>query len=169
MDATEFKQLFLPCSRKMFSVAWRLTGNDLAAEDLVQDTFLRLWTKRDELEHVVSHEAYCITTLKHVFYDQQRKAHLGEVDSPPDELQVAAADDVGQQVEQRDVAAAVFRLIAQLPEPQRTIIQMRDVDDMAYEDIAAATGFSQVNVRVQLSRARKRIREQLGKWRMNND
>ena len=107
MDATEFKKLFLPCSRKMFSVAWRLTGNDLAAEDLVQDTFLKLWTKRDELKHVVSHEAYCITTLKHVFYDQQRKAHLGEVDPPPDQLQVAATDDVQQQVEERDVAAAM--------------------------------------------------------------
>lgn len=169
MDATEFKKLFLPCSRKMFSVAWRLTGNDLAAEDLVQDTFLKLWTKRDELKHVVSHEAYCITTLKHVFYDQQRKAHLGEVDPPPDQLQVAATDDVQQQVEERDVAATVFRLIAQLPEPQRTIIQMRDVDDMDYDDIATTLGLSQVNVRVLLSRARKRIREQLGKWRMDND
>ena len=153
----------------MFSVAWRLTGNDLAAEDLVQDTFLKLWTKRDELKHVVSHEAYCITTLKHVFYDQQRKAHLGEVDPPPDQLQVAATDDVQQQVEERDVAATVFRLIAQLPEPQRTIIQMRDVDDLDYDDIATTLGLSQVNVRVLLSRARKRIREQLGKWRMDND
>ena len=56
----------------------------------------------------------------------------------------------------------MFRLIERLPEPQRTIIQMRDVDDMAYEDIATVTGLSQVNIRVLLSRARKRIRMELG-------
>ena len=157
MDQAEFKRLFLPCSRKMFSVAWRLTGNDLSAEDLVQDTFLRLWNKRGELDHVLNAEAYSITALKHVFYDQQRKAHLSEADPPPDELNMAADDDVGRDVENRDVAAAVFRLIERLPEPQRTIIQMRDVDDMA-----TVTGLSQVNIRVLLSRARKRIRMELG-------
>lgn len=163
MDATEFKRLFLPCSRKMMTVAWRLTGNDLSAEDLVQDTFMRLWSKRDELEHVVNAEAYCITTLKHVFYDQQRKAHLGEVDPPPDELNVAADDDVGREVENRDAAETVMRLITRLPAQQRCIIQMRDIDDMSYEEISAATGLSQVNVRVLLSRARRQVREKLRK------
>lgn len=80
MQASEFKQLFLPCHRKLFSVAYRLMSNAQAAEDMVQETFLKLWMQRDKMEKVDNPEAYSITVLRRIFYDKMRAGHLQEVD-----------------------------------------------------------------------------------------
>ena len=57
MDAAEFKQQFLPYHRKLYRVAFRLTGNPQDAEDMVQEAYLKLWNKRDELADVLNTEA----------------------------------------------------------------------------------------------------------------
>ena len=59
MDTAEFKQQFLPYHRKLYRVAFRLTGNPQDAEDMVQEAYLKLWNKRDELAGVLNTEAYC--------------------------------------------------------------------------------------------------------------
>lgn len=61
MDTAEFKQQFLPYHRKLYRVAFRLTGNPQDAEDMVQEAYLKLWNKRDELADVLNTEAYCVT------------------------------------------------------------------------------------------------------------
>lgn len=69
MEASQFKSLFLPCHHKLYAVAWRLTGNSQAAEDLVQETYLRLWTKRHQIADIENAEAYSISVLRRQFYD----------------------------------------------------------------------------------------------------
>lgn len=64
MDAASFKQQFLPCHAKLYRVAFRLMGNVQDAEDMVQEAYLKLWKKRDELPEVASIEAYCVTLIK---------------------------------------------------------------------------------------------------------
>ena len=64
MDAAEFKQQFLPYHRKLYRTAFRLTENPQEAEDMVQEAYLKLWKKRDELPEVASIEAYCVTLIK---------------------------------------------------------------------------------------------------------
>lgn len=64
MDTAEFKQQFLPYHRKLYRVAFRLTGNPQEAEDMVQEAYLKLWNKRDELASVLNTEAYCVTLVK---------------------------------------------------------------------------------------------------------
>ena len=64
MDTAEFKQQFLPYHRKLYRVAFRLTGNPQDAEDMVQEAYLKLWNKRDELADVLNTEAYCVTLNK---------------------------------------------------------------------------------------------------------
>lgn len=87
MQATEFKQLFLPCHRRLFSVAYRLAGNVQTAEDMVQETFLRLWTQRDKIGNPDNPEAYSVTVLRRLFYDRMRTARLPEVDKDVGVLQ----------------------------------------------------------------------------------
>lgn len=57
MDTAEFKQQFLPYHRKLYRVAFRLTGNPQDAEDMVQEAYLKLWNKRDELADVLNNRS----------------------------------------------------------------------------------------------------------------
>ena len=161
MDATDFKRKFLPYHRKLYRVAFQLTGNAQDAEDMVQEAYLKLWKRRDELPpDIGSIEAYCVTLTKNLCYDALRLSHIEEDDRPPEELPIAEHSDVMHEVERRDEANQVMRLIGGLPDQQRQVILMRDVDDRPFEEIEQETGLSAVNIRVLLSRARKKIREQ---------
>ena len=159
MEASEFKRLFLPCSNKLYLVAWRLTHNRQEAEDLVQETMLKLWTQRNKLHELKNSEAFSVRTLHNIFIDQNRKKHLAETDSPPEEMTLKANEcDASEMMQQKETGVIVTRLIAKLPKQQRDIITLKDIDDFSYEEIAQQTGLSMINIRVHLSRARKQIR-----------
>ena len=161
MDANDFKRKFLPYHRKLYRAAFHLMGNTQDAEDMVQEAYLKLWKRRDELPTDIANlEAYCVTLVKHVCHDALRLAHLEEDGLPPEELPIIGNTNVAHEVELKDEARQVMTLIGQLPDQQRQIMQMRDVEDLAYEEIEKATGLTSVNIRVLLSRARKKIREQ---------
>ena len=169
MQASEFKQLFLPCHRKLFSVAYRLMGNAQAAEDMVQETFLKLWMQRDKIERVDNPEAYSITVLRRLFYDRMRTGHLQEVDKDVGSLQVISSQNISRQLEVADEYQRVRQLISHLPEPQGRIMLMRDVEDRSFEEISIETGLTEVNIRSILSRARKKIREQIKTMKYDKD
>ena len=163
MDASVFKQTFLPHSRHMYAIAWQLTANTQAAEDLVQEAFLKLWMKRNSLSKVTNTEAFCITIVRNIFLDRYRKKGNKIVKPPPESLNIAADSNTLQQLEQQEDATRVMDLITLLPEQQRLVITLRDIEDRSYDEIEAQTGLQAVNIRVILSRARKQIREQFNK------
>lgn len=159
MTALEFKQRFLPHHRLLYRVAYRLTGNQQDAEDLVQDFYLKLWQRRDTLSAEAQNEAYLITMLRNLFRDQQRLKHIAtvsfddvEVNDPPDESQAS--------YETRDEAMQMTELIARLPQKQRTIMQMHLEQESPYDEISQATGLSPGNLRVIVSRAKQTLKEQ---------
>lgn len=169
MQASDFKQLFLPCHRKLFSVAYRLMSNAQAAEDMVQETFLKLWMQRDKMEKVDNPEAYSITVLRRIFYDKMRAGHLQEVDKDVGSLQVSSSQNISKQLEEADEYQRVRLLITHLPEPQARIMLMRDIEDHSFDEISIETGLTEVNIRSILSRARKKIREQVKAMRYDKD
>lgn len=169
MQVSDFKQLFLPCHRKLFSVAYRLMSNAQAAEDIVQETFLKLWMQRDKMEKVDNPEAYSITVLRRIFYDKMRVGHLQEVDKDVGSLQVSSSQNISKQLEEADEYQRVRLLITHLPEPQARIMLMRDIEDRSFEEISIETGLTEVNIRSILSRARKKIREQIKAMRYDKD
>lgn len=160
MDTAEFKQQFLPYHRKLYRVAFRLTGNPQEAEDMVQEAYLKLWNKRDELAGVLNTEAYCVTLVKNLCYDALRRSRPDEDGHAPEELNLPTDTNIAREVEQRDEVNQVRRLIGRLPEQQKRVILLRDVNDCSFEEIEQATGLNAINTRVLLSRARKKIREQ---------
>ena len=142
-------------------MAWRLSGNVQVAEDIVQEAFLKLWMKRDEIHIEGSVEAFCVTTVKNLFYDQQRKRRPMTADYSPEQLQIAHNESTDRTLEAKNETGIVMQLIDRLPKEQRQIMTMRDIEDMDYKEIVRQTGLTSVNVRVQLSRARKQIRQQM--------
>ena len=135
MDAAEFKQQFLPYHRKLYRTAFRLTENPQEAEDMVQEAYLKLWNKRDELAGVLNTEAYCVTLVKNLCYDALRRSRPDEDGHAPEELNLPTDTNIAREVEQRDEVNQVCRLIGRLPEQQKRVILLRDVNDCSFEEI----------------------------------
>ena len=160
MDAREFKQRFLPHHRVLYRVAYQLTGNAQDAEDLLQDLYLKLWQKRDDLPDEAMREAYLVTMIRRLFIDQRRLKHLDasaelkNEDGPPDER------SLDRQIDAKDEAQQMEGLINQLPERDSKIIQMHLVEDRSYEEIERDTGLSQGNIRIIVMRTKKKLKQQ---------
>ena len=163
MDAREFKQRFMPHYKLLYRVAYHLTGNAQDAQDLLQDMYLKLWQKRDELPDAAMKEAYLVTMIRRLFLDQRRLKHvntsaeLKEELSPPDEW------SLDHQIDTRDEARQMEGLIRQLSERDRKIIQMHLMEDRSYEEIERDTGLSQSNIRIIVMRTRQKLKQQFPK------
>ena len=84
MNASDFKQKFLPYHRKLYRSAFQILGNAQDAEDMVQEAYLKLWQKRNELPPDITNlEAYCVTLVKHLCYDNRRTSQLDEDERTP--------------------------------------------------------------------------------------
>ena len=160
MDAREFKQRFMPHYRLLYRVAYQLTGNAQDAEDLLQDLYLKLWQKRDDLPDEAMKEAYLATMIRNLFIDQRRLKHvdasaeLKNEDGPPDER------SLDRQIDARDEVRQMEGLISELSERDAKIIQMHLVDDCSYEEIERDTGLSQGNIRIIVMRTKKKLKQQ---------
>lgn len=164
MDAASFKKMFLPYHRKLYGVALRLLENEDDAEDLLQEAYLKLWDKRDALGAVDNPEAFCITLVRNMCFDLLRSGHYAwsrQRVELTDALPLAVPDHTIAS----DDAQVVQMLIDDLPPQQRQVVRLRDVQGYPYEEIENVTGLSAVNIRVILSRARKKIREEFFKLR----
>ena len=159
MPASLFKQLLLPLYPRLQRVALRMLGNVEDAEDMVQEVYMKLWGKREELPDVQNMEAYCVALTKNMCIDRLRLAEVDRVDVDDVPLSLAAADDVASQLESQDAVEQVKLIIETLPEKQQQVITLRDIRDCTFEEIEEQTGLTAVNVRALLSRARKTIRE----------
>ena len=159
MPASLFKQLLLPLYPRLQRVALRMLGNVEDAEDMVQEVYMKLWGKREELPDVQNMEAYCVALTKNMCIDRLRLADVDRVDVDDVPLSLAAADDVASQLERQDAVEQVKLIIETLPEKQQQVITLRDIRDCTFEEIEEQTGLTAVNVRALLSRARKTIRE----------
>jgi len=140
--------------------ALRLTRHRQDAEDIVQDAFTKLWELRHDTLADKNVEAYCTRIVHNLFIDRQRRQHLHISAQAADEFNLPDHHATGNKLEQQESENTVMRLIGELPEQQRQIITLRDVEGLTYEEIAQQTGLTEVNIRVLLSRARKTIREQ---------
>ena len=160
MDAREFKQRFMPHHRLLYRVAYQLTGNAQDAEDLLQDLYLKLWQKRDDLPDEAINDAYLATMMRNLFVDQRRLKHvdasaeLKNEDGPPDER------SLDRQIDARDEVRQMEGLISELSERDAKIIQMHLVDDCSYEEIERDTGLSQGNIRIIVMRTKKKLKQQ---------
>ncbi len=161
MTADEFKRIFLPCHPQLYRYAFRLTGSREEAEDIVQEAFMKIWNSRNRIGPIDNPTAFCMVALRNVFVDSVRR-NRPEVDpeARAEEVVAAPAADVGEQIESRNAVDMVVGLIDRLPANQRDVMKMKDIADLSFEEIEAATGLSPGNIRTILSRARKKIKEQ---------
>jgi RNA polymerase sigma-70 factor (ECF subfamily) len=152
----EFKKRFMPLQQILYREAYRMLCDRFEAEDAVQNLYMKLWEKKDELKHLVAPEAYCRTLLKNICIDRwrQMRARDGEEQIQPDEITAYTPPDT----ESKEAEECLQHFLAGLPQVQQKIIQMK-MNGCTFEEIEEATGLQQTNIRVIISRVRKRFRE----------
>ena len=161
MKTISFQTDILPLKNELFRLALRITQNRFEAEDVVQETMLKVWKGRSEWDKIDNIEAYCLTVCRNLSLDKMR--HMDnqvqniEQESEPADQSYSANPE--EQAVQHDRLQLVRQLISQLPEKQRTCMQLRDVEGKSYRDIATISGISEEQVKVNIFRARQTIRE----------
>ena len=160
MDAQEFKQRFMPHHRLLYRVAYRLTGNAQDAEDLLQDTYLKLWQKRIELKDEAATQAYLVPLMRNLFIDQRRRKRIDTSADIDKQAEPSDEQCLDRQIDSRDEASKMEGLIGQLPERDGKIMRMHLVEERSYEEIEQHTGLSQGNIRVIVMRARQKLKQQ---------
>jgi RNA polymerase sigma-70 factor (ECF subfamily) len=157
MNQNEFVLLINPFKDKLFRLAKRLLVSTEEAEDATQEVLVKLWNKNDSLSTYNSVEAMAMTMTKNYCLDQLKSKRASNLKIVHTNFTDREAS-LQQKLEDTDSLSWVEKAIYDLPEQQRLIIQMRDVEEYEFEEIAKILEMNETAVRVALSRARKTIR-----------
>lgn len=167
MIARDFKTNILPVSKKLLRFATHFLKDEDEAKDVVQDVFLKLWQKRDELEKIDNAEAFAMRMARNRCLDIIRANKTIPISAKTDRKIKEETVDVHNQVEFTESANQIKKLIDQLPGLQRTVMFLRDIEQLSYDEIAETTELQLNAIRVNLSRARKKVRDEFLK--LNED
>ena len=173
MKKISFRNDVLPLKNELFRLALRITLNRAEAEDVVQETMIKVWNRRDHWDEIDNIEAFCLTICRNISLDKMKKAEnqnpsleslrVGEWNSGTDGHDApdhSYSSNPEEQAMQRDRIALVRQLIDNLPEKQRSCMQLREFEGKSYKEIAQILGITEEQVKVNIFRARQQIKQQ---------
>ena len=161
MNQTDFIQTVMPFKDRLYRIAKRLLVSSEEAEDAVQEVYLKLWKGKQRIQEYKNPEAFAITMTKNYCLDRLKSKQASNLKIVHNNYQ--NSENIERKVEANDGVALVFKIMESLPEQQRIILQLRDVEQYEYAEIAKMLDSNETAIRVALSRARKAVREQLVK------
>jgi len=165
MKKISFRNDILPLKNELYRLALRITLNPAEAEDIVQETLIRVWNRRDKWDELESIEAFCLTICRNIALDKLKRAEnqnqslQNEHDTPDSSY----ASNPEEQALQRDRIQLLRRLIDSLPEKQRSCMQLRDFEGKSYKEIATILAISEEQVKVNIFRARQAVKQKFNK------
>ena len=159
MQEISFRDDILPLKDKLFRLALRITFDRAEAEDVVQDTMIRVWNKREEWTQFGSIEAYCLTVAKNLAIDRSQKKEAQNVELTPEMEEESEISGPYDQLINNERMSIIHRLINELPEKQRLIMQLRDIEGESYKEIAKILNLTEEQVKVNLFRARQKVKQ----------
>ena len=160
MNQKEFITLISPFKDKLYRVAKRLLIADDEAQDATQEVLLKLWTNKEKLKKYNNVAAYAMTMTKNFCLDRLKSKQASNVSIKPIH-NFRTSTDLEKQLVANDSVSIVTKIMETLPAQARLIVQLRDVEQYSFEEIAAMLDMKETAVRVTLSRTRKKIKEQL--------
>lgn len=164
MNETRFKNCILPLHKTLYAYALSILRDESDAEDCLQEAMSRLWENRARLKKVENVAAYATVTVKNIAISMANRsrntvAFFG--DDPPEIPDYTP--DPAKHTEDKDNIRNMTELLKNLPENQRRVISLSGVSGLSNSEIKEVTGFSDENIRVLLSRGRKKLRELFSK------
>jgi RNA polymerase sigma-70 factor (ECF subfamily) len=155
----KFRKSILPVIDRLFRLAFSITKNKEDAEDVVQDVLFNVWKKKAEWENIENMEAYCFRSTRNIALDKLAlmENNLEEI---PDNYDFPALDvDVYKKVEIEDQMNLLENWVGKLPEKQQTIFRLREIEDLSYKEIAMILNISEEQVKINLFRLRRKLKE----------
>ncbi|PQB04575.1 RNA polymerase sigma factor [Aureitalea marina] len=159
MRQEEFIAIVLPFKDKLYRLAKRLLVSSEEAEDAVQEVYLKLWKGRETMGKYKNVEAFAMTMTKNYCLDRLKSKQASNLKIVHSNYQ--NRENMERQVEANDGVSLVFKIMETLPPQQKMILQLRDVEQFEFAEIAEMLDMNETAIRVNLSRARKAVREQL--------
>lgn len=163
-DVNFFKEQILPLKNSLYRLALRITFNPQEAEDIVQDTMLKVWARKDAWQTIESIEAFCYTICRNLALDSLRK--MGNDNDSLEETTIEKPDPSSNplsQMQQKERMQMVKDAVNSLPEKQRSCMQLRDFEGRSYKEIAQVLNITEEQVKVNIFRARQAIKQKFSK------
>lgn len=160
MTQADFVKLIMPIKDKVFRLAKRLLVSNEEAEDATQEILMKLWNNKDSIGEYRNVEAFSMTMTKNFCLDRLKSKQAQNLKIVHSNYQDNNTS-LQRQVELNDSANWVAKIIEELPEQQKMVLQLRDIEEYEFEEIAKVLDMNETAIRVSLSRARKTIRERL--------
>ena len=160
MNHHTFLRLIDPVKDKMYRLALRLLISKEAAEDATQEVILKIWNRKNKVKDYANIEAFMISVTKNYCLDQlksKKNNNLRITHTNYDNAELG----VDRRLELKDELVQIQRIVERLPDQQKIIFQLRDVEEYEFIEIAEITKMNEPAIRVALSRARKKIKEEL--------
>jgi RNA polymerase sigma factor (sigma-70 family) len=164
MNIEAFQNRVLPVKNKLFRFALRFLNNEEEAKDVVQEVFIRVWNGREQMNQVQNWEAWCMRITKNLSLDRIRAMNRKQTQPIEETFNIRnEALTPAETTEADESMQHISQLIAGLPEKQRQVIHLRDVEGYSYNEICEIMEIDLNQVKVSLFRARTAVREKLTK------
>ena len=154
MTEAGFHTVWIPLQERFYRVAFFILEDRADALDAVQDLYVKLWKMRDSLDLVRNPGAYGSLLMRNLCIDRIRR--LTPAEEIPEDL--AGKDPPDEELIRKESLGTLIRAMDSLPESQRNLVKLHLLDGLSYDEISALTGLSPLNIRVQVSLARKKLK-----------
>ncbi len=156
-NAVGFSELFRTHARDVYRYALYLSGDPALADDIVSETFIRVWHARNRVD-LTTVRGYLLTIARNLFVAERRHARRT---TALDETTFDSRPGPERQADGQMKLQVVLSALQSLPEPDRSAVLLRAAEDMSYDEVAAVLGISAVSARVKVHRARLKLAEAL--------
>ena len=162
MDVVQFKDEILPLKNKLYRFSLNIVKDEDLAKDVVQECLIKVWEKRNDLKLVQNLEAWCMQVTKNKALDKLRSKHVSRTDLFESKLHTRKETNTPYAVTERgDLITRIKSLIALLPQRQREVMQLRDIEGYTYKEIGEILEIDINLVKTNLFRARRKLKESL--------
>ena len=162
MDVSRFKEEVLPLKNKLYRFSLHIVKDEELAKDVVQESLIKVWEKREELHQIQNLEAWCMQITRNKSLDKLRSKHVKKTDLFEVEYDTRKERDTPFVVTERgDLMKRIMELIEALPDRQKEVMHLRDIEGYAYKEIADMLGIDINLVKTNLFRARRKLKESL--------
>lgn len=162
MTLEAFQNMVFPVKNKLYRFAFRLLGNNEEAKDVVQEVMIKVWSGREELGQVQNMEAWCMRITKNLSLDRLRQQQRRPTDSLDQGMHVVHHNlSPAETTELNERMERISKWMAELPEKQRQVMHLRDIEGYSYNEICEILELDMSQVKVYLFRARNAVREKL--------